>query len=62
MAPRRLDDAGSPTMTTTTPTTMIAVPTSCAALCTQLAELAQCIDDELAQTGSGAAIDYGAVE
>ncbi len=62
MAPRRLDDAGSPTMTTTTTTTMIAVPTSCAALCTQLAELAQRIDDELTQTGSGAAIDYGAVE
>jgi hypothetical protein len=41
---------------------MIAVPTSCAALCTQLAELAQRIDDELAQTGSGVAIDYGAVE
>jgi hypothetical protein len=49
-------------MTTTTPTTMIAVPTSCTALCTRLAELAQRIDDEIAQTGSGAAIDYGAVE
>jgi hypothetical protein len=37
MAPRRLGDAGSPMMTTTT---TIAVPTSCAALCTKLAELA----------------------
>jgi hypothetical protein len=45
-----------------TTTTTIAVPTSCAALCTQRAELAQRIDDDLAQTGSGAAIDYGAVE
>jgi hypothetical protein len=36
--------------------TMIAVPESCAALCTKLAELAQHIDDELAQTGNGAAI------
>jgi hypothetical protein len=33
-------------MTTTTPTSMIAVPMSCAVLCTQLAELAQRIDDE----------------
>lgn len=49
-------------MTTTATTTMIALPTSCAALCTKLAELAQRIDDELAQTGSGAAIDYGAIE
>ena len=46
----------------TTTTTMIAVPTSCAALCTQLAELAQRIDDELTQTGNGAAVDYGAIE
>ena len=38
------------------------MPTSCAALCTKLAELAQRIDDELAQAGSGAAIDYGALE
>lgn len=43
-------------------TTTIAVPTSCAALCTELAELAQRIDDELAQTGNGATIDYGAIE
>ena len=43
-------------------TTTIAVPTSCAALCTKLAELAQRIDDDLAQAGSGAAIDYGALE
>jgi hypothetical protein len=55
----RLDDAGSPTMTTTT---TIAVPTSCAALCTKLAELAQRIDDQLAQAAGGAAIDYGALE
>jgi hypothetical protein len=27
-----------------------------------LAELAQRIDDELAQAGSGAAVDYGALE
>jgi|SRR4051794_38845088 hypothetical protein len=59
MVPRRPDDARSPTMTTTT---TIAVPTSCAALCTQLAELTQRIDDELAQAGNGAAIDYGALE
>jgi hypothetical protein len=45
-----------------TTTTTIAVPTNCAALCTKLAELAQRIDDELAQTGNGAAIDYGAIE
>jgi hypothetical protein len=45
-----------------TTTTTIAVPTSCAALCTKLAELAQRIDHELAQAGSGAAIDYGALE
>lgn len=45
-----------------TTTTTIAVPTSCAALCTRLAELTQRIDDELAQAGSGAAIDYGALE
>ena len=45
-----------------TTTTTIAVPTSCAALCTKLAELAQRIDDQLAQAGSGAAIDYGALE
>src|ERR1043166_7538257 len=58
MGPRRLDDAGSPMMTTTT----IAVPTSCAAMCTKLAELTQRIEDELAQSGNGAAIDYGAIE
>jgi uncharacterized protein involved in exopolysaccharide biosynthesis len=45
-----------------TTTTMIAVPTSCAALCTQLAELAQSIDDEIAQAGNGAAVHYGAIE
>ena len=44
MGRRRLDDAGSPTMTTTT---TIAVPTSCAALCTKLAELTQRIEDEI---------------
>src|SRR5262245_54461754 len=49
----------SPTMSTTT---TIAVPTSCAALCSRLAELTQRIDDELAQAGSGAAVDYGALE
>ena len=43
-------------------TTTIAVPTSCAALCTKLAELAQRIDDEIAQAGNGAAVDYGAIE
>jgi hypothetical protein len=53
MGLRRLDDAGSPTMTTTT---MIAVPTSCAALCTKLAESAQRIDDELAYAGNCDAI------
>jgi hypothetical protein len=45
-----------------TTTTTIAVPTSCAALCTKLAELTQRIEDELAQAGSGAAVDYGALE
>src|SRR5262245_31131837 len=40
----------------------IAVPTSCAALCTKLAELFQRIDDEVSQSGGGAAIDYGASE
>lgn len=45
-----------------TPTMTIAVPTSCAALCTRLAELTPRIDDELAQAGNGAAIDYGALE
>jgi hypothetical protein len=45
-----------------TTTTTIAVPTSCAARCTKLTELAQRIDDELVQNGSGAAIDYGAIE
>ena len=39
--------------------TTIAVPTSCAALCTRLAELTQRIDDELVRAGNGAAIDYG---
>jgi hypothetical protein len=43
-------------------TTTIAVPTSCAALCAKLAELAQHIEDDLAQADSGAAIDYGAIE
>jgi hypothetical protein len=59
MGPRRIDDAGSPTMTTTT---TIAVSTSCAALCAKLAELAQRIDDDLAKASGGAAIDYAAVE
>ncbi len=45
-----------------TTTTTIAVPTSCAALCTKLVELAQRIDDELAHAGSCAAVDYGAIE
>lgn len=45
-----------------TTTTTIAVPTSCAALCTKLAELVQRIDDQLAQAASGSAIDYGALE
>ena len=45
-----------------TMTTTIEVPASCAALCTKLAELTQRIEDELAQVGSGAAIDYGALE
>jgi hypothetical protein len=45
-----------------TTTMTIAVPTSCAALCTKLAELVQRIDDQLAQAASGAAIDYGALE
>jgi len=40
-------------------TTTIAVPTSCAALCTKFVELTQGIDKELAQVESGAAIDYG---
>jgi hypothetical protein len=43
-------------------TTTIAVPTSCAALCTKLAELTQRIENEIAEAGSGAAIDYGALE
>jgi len=43
-------------------TTTIAVPTSCAVLCTKLAELTQRIEDELAQAGNGAALDYGALE
>jgi hypothetical protein len=60
MDQRRLDDVGSPTMTMTT--TTIAVLTSCAALCIKLAELARRIDDAIAQAGSGAAIDDGAVE
>jgi hypothetical protein len=45
-----------------TTATTIEVPASCATLCTKLAELAQRIDDELAQTGNGAAVDYGAIE
>jgi hypothetical protein len=45
-----------------TTTTTIAVPTSCAVLCTKLAELTQRIEDDLAQAGSGAAVDYGAIE
>jgi hypothetical protein len=45
-----------------TTTTTIAVPTSCAALCTKLAELAQRIDDQLAQAAGGAALDYGSLE
>jgi hypothetical protein len=43
-------------------TTTIAVRTSCAALCTKLAELTQRIEHEIAEAGSGAAIDYGALE
>jgi hypothetical protein len=43
-------------------TTTINVPTSYAALCTKLTELAQCLDNEIVQAGSGAAIDYGALE
>jgi len=42
-------------------TCLIAVPTSYAALYTQLAELSQRIDDEIAQADGGA-IDYGAIE
>lgn len=49
MGSRRAHDAGSPTMTTTT---MIAVPTSCAALCTQLAELGR-IEERDVQDNSG---------
>jgi len=45
-----------------TTTTTIEVPASCATLCTKLAELTQRIEDELDQAGSGAAIDYGALE
>ena len=45
-----------------TTTTTIAVPASCAALCTKLAELVQRIDGELAQAGNGASVDYGALE
>jgi hypothetical protein len=59
MVPRRLDDAGSPAMTTTT---TIAVPMSCAGLCTKLVELTQRIDDQLAQAAGGAAFGYGALE
>jgi hypothetical protein len=59
MGSRRLDDTGASMMTMTT---TIAVPTTCAALCTKLAELAQRIDDQLAQSAGGAAIDYGALE
>ena len=50
------------TTTTTTRTTTIEVPASCAALCTKLAELTQRIEDELDQAGNGAALDYGALE
>jgi hypothetical protein len=42
--------------------TTIAVPTSCAVLCIKLTELAQRVDDELAQACNGAEIDYGALE
>jgi hypothetical protein len=45
-----------------TTTTTIEIPASCAVLCTKLANLAQRIDDELAQAAGGAAIDYGALE
>src|SRR3954469_14460824 len=45
-----------------TTTTTIEVPTSCAVLCSRLADLTQRIDEELAQAGNGAAIDYGAIE
>jgi hypothetical protein len=47
---------------TMTMTTTIEVPRSCAALCAKLAELTRRIDDELVQAGSGAALDYGALE
>jgi hypothetical protein len=45
-----------------TTTTTIEVPTSCAVLCSRLADLTQRIDEELAQAGNGSAIDYGAIE
>lgn len=45
-----------------TTTTTIEVPTSCAALCTKLAELTQRIEEDLALSDSGAALDYGALE
>ena len=50
------------TTTTTSTTTTIEVPASCATLCTKLAELAQGIDDQLAQAAGGAVIDYGTLE
>src|SRR2546421_12705978 len=43
-------------------TTMIAVPTSCAALCLKVAEVSQRLADEITSAGGGAAIDYGAIE
>jgi len=42
-----------------TTTTTIEVPTSCAALCAKRAELAQHIDDQLAQAAGSAALDHG---
>jgi hypothetical protein len=38
------------------------VPTSCAVLCTKLAELAQRIDEQLAQAAGGATLDDGSLE
>src|SRR5262245_23890365 len=41
---------------------MIAVPTSCAALCLEGAAQLQCRVDEITKAGHGAAFDYGAIE
>jgi hypothetical protein len=58
MGARRHDDRREPTDDDTT----ITVPTSYAVLWSKVADLAQRIDDEIAQAGSGAAVDYGALE